>query len=128
MVAMLAVAGAGIYFRAPSLLFRAPSLLRAAEHQPPLNTVMISDALATSGQPSAAQLQRLHAQGHTAVINLAPPGRYGRCATNRSSWRRPACSISAFRSISTSPIRATSSASALRSAACMDSGSGCTAS
>ena len=67
---MLAVAGAGIYFAAPSLL-------RTAEHQPPLNTVIISDALATSGQPSAAQLQRLHAQGYTAVINLAPRGSYG---------------------------------------------------
>ena len=70
LVAMLAVAGAGIYFVAPSLL-------RTADHQPPLNTVIVSDSLATSGQPSGAQLGRLHAKGYTAVINLAPPGSYG---------------------------------------------------
>ena len=70
LAAMLAVAGAGIYFVLPFLL-------RTADHQPPLNTVIVSDALATSGQPSGAQLGRLHAQGYTTVINLAPPGSYG---------------------------------------------------
>jgi len=70
LVAMLAVTGAGIYFVLPTLM-------RTADHELPQNTVIISDALATSGQPSAAQLGRLHAQGYAAVINLAPPGSYG---------------------------------------------------
>jgi protein tyrosine phosphatase (PTP) superfamily phosphohydrolase (DUF442 family) len=69
-VAILAVAGVGVYYGLPSLL-------RTGEDQPPLNTVVIDGDLATSGQPSAAQLRRLKAQGYAAVINLAPPDSYG---------------------------------------------------
>jgi len=54
-----------------------PLLLRTAEHHPPVNTVIISSALVTSGQPSAVQLRNLRVQGYAAVINLAPPGSYG---------------------------------------------------
>jgi protein tyrosine phosphatase (PTP) superfamily phosphohydrolase (DUF442 family) len=57
--------------------FALPYFLQTGEHEPPLNTVVISERLASSGQPSAAQLRRLGAQGYAAVINLAPPTSYG---------------------------------------------------
>lgn len=65
---------------AVALYFGLPFLLYTAEHEPPLNTVVIDDRLATSGQPSGAQLRRLRAQGFDAVINLAPPEGYGSVA------------------------------------------------
>lgn len=73
--------GAGVAVAAAvALYFGLPFLLYTAEHEPPLNTVVISDRLASSGQPSATQLRRLRAQGYEAVINLAPPDAYGSVA------------------------------------------------
>ena len=68
--AAVALLGAGVYLGLPYVL-------RTADSAPPLNTVVVSDRLATSGQPSAAQLRRLRAEGYAAVINLAPPDSYG---------------------------------------------------
>jgi len=62
---------------AATAYFGLPFLLRTAEQDPPLNTVMIHAQLATSGQPSEAQLRRLANEGYQAVINLAPPDAYG---------------------------------------------------
>ncbi|QJR14535.1 protein tyrosine phosphatase family protein [Usitatibacter palustris] len=39
----------------------------------PVNFVEITPSLATSGQPTAAMLEKLGAQGYQAVIYLAPP-------------------------------------------------------
>ena len=57
-----------------------PYILRTADSAPPLNTVVVSDRLATSGQPSTAQQRQMRAQGYAAVINLAPPDSYGAIA------------------------------------------------
>jgi len=54
-----------------------PHWLRTADDQPPRNFVVASERLATAGQPSAAQLAALRAQGYALVINLAPPESYG---------------------------------------------------
>lgn len=54
-----------------------PWLLRTADDAPPRNFVAVSERLATSGQPSVAQLAALQAQGYDLVINLAPPDSYG---------------------------------------------------
>jgi protein tyrosine phosphatase (PTP) superfamily phosphohydrolase (DUF442 family) len=69
-LALVSLLGAAVYLGLPHFL-------RTADDQPPLNTVVIDDRLATSGQPSAAQLHRLRAAGYEAVINLAPPDSYG---------------------------------------------------
>ena len=54
-----------------------PYWMHTADDQPPRNVVAWSERLASSGQPSAAQLRALRAQGYTMVINLAPPASYG---------------------------------------------------
>jgi protein tyrosine phosphatase (PTP) superfamily phosphohydrolase (DUF442 family) len=60
--------------------FALPYLMRTGADAAPLNFVAASDAIHTSGQPSAAQLRRLRARGYSAVINLAPSGSYGSIA------------------------------------------------
>lgn len=54
-----------------------PYVMRTGAGEPPLNFVAVSERLASSGQPSAAQLRELGAQGYELVINLAPPESFG---------------------------------------------------
>ncbi len=54
-----------------------PHLLRTGADAEPMNFVAVTARLASSGQPSEAQLQRLRARGYAVVINLAPPESFG---------------------------------------------------
>ena len=65
-VRRFAVAGAALSF------FALAAVAQAQKFSPP-NEVVISDRLITSGQPSAAALATLQANGFQAVINLSPP-------------------------------------------------------
>ena len=65
-VRRIAVAGAALF------LFPLTALAQGPKFSPP-NQVLISDRLSTSGQPSAAALATLQANGFQAVINLSPP-------------------------------------------------------
>lgn len=60
-----------------TLLLSGPALLRTGSSAPPVNFVAITHLLATSGQPSRAQLMELGEQGYEIVINLAPPTSLG---------------------------------------------------
>ena len=72
-IAVIGIAGFGLYVGLPHLL-------RTAVDAEPMNFVAVTDRLASSGQPSAAQLQRLRARGYAVVINLAPPESFGSIA------------------------------------------------
>ena len=65
---------------AGAVYFALPYLIRTGAGEPPLNFVAVSERLASSGQPSAAQLRELGAQGYGLVINLAPPESFGSLA------------------------------------------------
>jgi protein tyrosine phosphatase (PTP) superfamily phosphohydrolase (DUF442 family) len=68
--ALLGVAVAGLYAAGPYLY-------QTGADELPVNYVAVSDRIATSGQPSRAQLAALRARGFEVVINLAPPDSYG---------------------------------------------------
>jgi len=69
-IAVIGVAVVGLYVSLPHLL-------RTGADAEPINFVAVTDRLASSGQPSVAQLQRLRARGYAVVINLAPPESFG---------------------------------------------------
>jgi protein tyrosine phosphatase (PTP) superfamily phosphohydrolase (DUF442 family) len=83
-----AIVAAALIAVAVVLYVGLPYLLRTGEREPPLNTVVVNDRLATSGQPSAAQLRGLRAQGYQAVINLAPADSYGSVSDEADIVRR----------------------------------------
>jgi len=68
---------AGVVVLGASAYCLGPLWLRTSDDAPPRNFVAVSERLASSGQPSAAQLAALRAKGYTLVINLAPPQSYG---------------------------------------------------
>jgi len=71
--ARIARRGAWALLLALALLFGSQSALAQAVRIDAPNVVAISPTLVTSGQPTAAALAQLGAQGFAAVINLAPP-------------------------------------------------------
>jgi protein tyrosine phosphatase (PTP) superfamily phosphohydrolase (DUF442 family) len=58
-----------------------PHLLRTGADAEPMNFVAVTERLASSGQPSAAQLRRLRERGYAVVISLAPPESFGSIAS-----------------------------------------------
>jgi protein tyrosine phosphatase (PTP) superfamily phosphohydrolase (DUF442 family) len=75
-----AIAAAIIGSAAVGLYLGLPQMLSTGADAEPINFVAVTDRLASSGQPSVAQLQRLHARGYALVINLAPPESFGSIA------------------------------------------------
>jgi hypothetical protein len=55
----------------------APNFIRSADTSMPVNHVVVSAQIHTSGQPSEAQLNGLKQAGYDLIINLAPPGVFG---------------------------------------------------
>jgi protein tyrosine phosphatase (PTP) superfamily phosphohydrolase (DUF442 family) len=96
-ITVIGVAGIALYLGLPYLL-------RTGVDAEPMNFVAVSERLASSGQPSAAQLRRLRARGYALVINLAPPESFGSIANEGElvasqglayinipvDWRKPA--------------------------------------
>ena len=72
-----AVALAVLTIVAGAVYVALPYFVRTGAGEPPLNFIAVSERLASSGQPSAAQLRQLGAQGYELVINLAPPESFG---------------------------------------------------
>ena len=72
-IAVIGVAGIVLYVSLPHLL-------RTGADAEPMNFVAVTDRLASSGQLSVAQLQRLRARGYAVVVNLAPPESFGSIA------------------------------------------------
>jgi protein tyrosine phosphatase (PTP) superfamily phosphohydrolase (DUF442 family) len=69
-IVVIGIAGVGVYLGLPHLL-------RTGADAEPMNFVAVTDQLASSGQLSVVQLQRLRARGYAVVINLAPPESFG---------------------------------------------------
>jgi protein tyrosine phosphatase (PTP) superfamily phosphohydrolase (DUF442 family) len=75
-IALVVIGGASV-----GLYVGLPHLLRTGADAEPMNFVAVTDQLASSGQPSVAQLQRLRARGYAVVVNLAPPESFGSIAS-----------------------------------------------
>ena len=55
----------------------APELYLTTDIEPPVNLVIVSDQIHTSGQPTEEQLKGLINAGYVLVINLSPPQVFG---------------------------------------------------
>jgi uncharacterized protein (TIGR01244 family) len=62
----------------------AAGVARAQDEPIAVNHVMVDERLHTSGQPSAAMLEKLGDRGFDTVINLAPPTAQGAVAEQRA--------------------------------------------